>query len=111
MNLREIVCAGMCRYYKPDKKEEVGCGGVEWLKPQPQWLESLAALSPDDDDELFGLGENDPRLLAICGICEFRIDGCDFRDPEVLRDQCSPCGGLRALAGLLAAGHQLETPA
>ena len=107
MDLIEIVCAGLCRYYKPEKEEEVGCGGLEWLKPRPQWLEHLALLSPDEADQLFGLAEDDPRLLAICQTCEFRIDGCDFRDPEVSSDECSPCGGLRALAGLLAVGHDL----
>lgn len=108
MSLRQIICASMCRYYKPDKTEPIGCGGLEWLKRRPELQTYLTGLRPDPSDQLSGLGEDDPRLWTICGQCEFRIDGCDFRDPAVPVSQCSPCGGLRAVAGLLAAGHILE---
>lgn len=106
--LRRVVCAGLCRYYKPDKQEDPGCGGVELLKRRPDLAGTLVALPSPDDDGLFTLGEEDPRLLAVCQSCEFRVDGCDFRDPEVERDQCSPCGGLRAVAWLLGQKPELK---
>ncbi|MEW5913684.1 MAG: hypothetical protein AB1814_14080 [Thermodesulfobacteriota bacterium] len=106
-SLRQIVCAGLCRYYKPDKVEPVGCGGLEWLKARPELEVDLARLRPAEEEPLFGLSHDDPRLWAICNQCEFRVDGCDFRDPAVAADQCAPCGGLRAVAGLLAAGREL----
>jgi len=106
--LRQIVCAGLCRYYKPDKIEPVGCGGLEWLKVRPALQAALAGLRPQPGGQLFGLRDDDPRLWAICNQCGFRVDGCDFRDPAVPASQCAPCGGLRAVAGLLAAGQELE---
>lgn len=108
MSMRQAICPVLCRYYKPGKREDPGCGGVEWLKQRPHLQESVAGLSPLPHDELFNISDQDPRLLAVCEACEFRIDGCDFRDPEVPRSDCSPCGGLRAIAGLLSAGLDLE---
>lgn len=107
MDLRESVCAGLCAYFKPEKKEETGCGGLHWLKKHPGLLSQVSGLAPLADDPLFGIHSEDPRLLTVCSLCEYRIDGCDFRDPSVPRDQCSPCGGLRAVAGLLAGGWDL----
>ncbi|BEQ15639.1 hypothetical protein [Desulfoferula mesophila] len=106
--LRRTACAGLCRYYKPHKREDPGCGGVELLKRRPDLAPLLEALPSPPDDGLFALAEDDPRLLAVCGACEFRIDGCDFRDPAVARDQCSPCGGLRAVAWLLDENPELK---
>ena len=107
MKLRQSICAGLCRYYKPDKIEAVGCGGLEWFKLRPEWETALDQLQPQDGEQLFGLNDDDPRLWAICNQCGFRVDGCDFRDPAVPADQCAPCGGLRGVAGLLAARHDL----
>jgi hypothetical protein len=67
----------------------------------------LERLSKNPADLLSGLSPEDPRLLAVCASCEFRIDGCDFRDPQVPRSECEPCGGLQAVAGLLAMGKDL----
>ncbi|MCB2227367.1 MAG: hypothetical protein KQH53_11875 [Desulfarculaceae bacterium] len=106
--LRRITCAALCRYYKPGKREDPGCGGMEWLSARPGLAARLGELPPAEGDGLFGLPEDEPRLIAVCQTCEFRVDGCDFRDPEVARSECSPCGGLRALAGLLALGLGLE---
>ncbi|MCB2192016.1 MAG: hypothetical protein KQI62_10655 [Deltaproteobacteria bacterium] len=106
--LRRKACAGLCRYYKPHKREDPGCGGVEVLKLRPDLAEILAALPSPDSDGLFDLAEDDPRLLAVCQACEFRIDGCDFRDPEVERSECSPCGGLRAVAWLYSQDPELK---
>lgn len=106
--LRRTACAGLCRYYKPDKREDPGCGGVELLKRRPDLADALAALPSPDNDGLFALAEDDPRLMRVCESCEFLIDGCDFRDPEVAREKCSPCGGLRAIAGLLSESPELK---
>ncbi len=103
MQYRELICGRMCRYFKPEKHEDPGCGGVEWLKPRTGLDAALSALQARPSDMLHGLDPNDPRLWVVCNSCEFRIDGCDFRDPEVAPEDCEPCGGLRAVAGLLAA--------
>ena len=106
--MRQLICPSLCRYHKPGRPEEEGCGGVTWLLARPGLAPALAGLRPDPSASLFGLAEDDPRLHRVCQACPYRPDGCDFRDPTVARDQCAPCGGLRAVAGLLAAGHDLE---
>lgn len=106
--MRHLICPHLCRYHKPDRPEEEGCGGLTCLAARPGLKAALSALSPDPAAPLFGLADDDPRLLRVCATCPYRPDGCDFRDPTVPRDQCLPCGGLRAVAGLLAAGHHLD---
>ena len=106
--MRELICPRLCRYFKPDKPEEVGCGGVLWLEARPRLRDAVAALPPQPGRGLYGLAEDDPRLLAICRACPYRADGCDFRDPGVPPAHCEPCGGLKAVAGLLAAGRIAE---
>ena len=79
---------------------------------RPDWVSTHAAdqlgalsrLSKKTDDPLFGLNENDPTLLEICSTCTYPPDGCDFRNPQVDKSMCSPCGGLQAIAGLNARG-------
>lgn len=107
--MREIICPKICRYYKPGKEEDPGCGGLEWLLPRPEVAGGLQkALAKGREGQLAGLGDEDPRLKAICLGCAFLADGCDFRDPKVSRDDCEPCGGLKAVAALLADGLDLD---
>jgi len=106
--MRELICPTLCRYHKPDKIEEPGCGGLSWLKARPHLGGRLTSLDPRDPRPLFGLDPEDARLWAICRRCSFLPDGCDFRDPAPKDDPGSPCGGLRAIAGLLAAGLELD---
>ncbi len=104
--VRRLICPKLCRYYKPDKAgQEQGCGPVQTLETRAGLEPALAALDPAGPD-LFGLEPDHPALLAACQACPYRVDGCDFRDPAVPPEQCSPCGGLRALAGLTAAGME-----
>jgi len=44
----------------------------------------------------------------VCERCPFFIHGCDFTSSEP-PDQCSPCGGLILLSGLLREGTLLES--
>jgi len=108
---REFICQNFCAYYKPDKIEESGCGGVSLLEKEPcshlDLLSELAGRASPDDDPLFGLDENDSALAAVCTECSFRIDGCDFRDDNIPNSDCSPCGGLRAVAALISSGVEI----
>ncbi len=108
--MRSNICPGFCRYYKPDKPDPDGCGGLNWLETQPNLEPAVAQLPPDHTGHLFNIPDNHPLLLGICADCAFRVDGCDFRDPEVPDDLCEPCGGLRVVAALLAQGHELKPP-
>jgi len=112
---REFICQNFCAYYKPDKIEEIGCGGVSLLEKTPcsqldllSDLASRASSPSSDEDPLFGLDENDSALAAVCSECSFRIDGCDFRDDNVPNSACSPCGGLRAVAALISSGVEID---
>ncbi len=102
--MRELICPRLCRYHKPDKPEEVGCGGVLWLEARSHLEGAVAKLPPQPGRGLYGLDADDPRLLAVCRACPYRAEGCDFRDPGVPPEACEPCGGLKAVAGLLATG-------
>lgn len=105
--MRDLICLRLCRYYKPGK-DEPGCGGVLWLEDRPALRAAVETVAAAPDDELRGLDADDPRLLAVCEACEYRADGCDLRDPAVPRERCHVCGGLQAVAALLAAGRDLE---
>jgi len=102
--LRDKVCSGFCRYYKPDKPDPEGCGGLNWLEKRPELAARLARLPSDHGSHLYGLRGDHSLLSAICAECAFRIDGCDFRDPQVSEADCAPCGGLRVVAALAARG-------
>lgn len=105
--MRQAICQPLCRYHKPGRREEPGCGGLAWLEKRPHLAGEVHRLDPLAAAPLFGLSPDDPRLLKVCAGCEYRADGCDFRDPAVDPADCAPCGGLRAVAGLLAAGRDL----
>lgn len=105
--MRRLICPRFCRYYKPDKEEDPGCGGLEYLKRRPELAGRIEELEPPSGEPLFGLSPDDPRLLEVCGMCAFLVDGCDFRDPLVSNEDCEPCGGLKVVAGLLASGLEL----
>ncbi len=106
--MRQTICPRFCRYYKPDKIDEDGCGGLNWLEARPHLRRAVALLPPDHGGHLYGLAADHPLLLDICARCAFEADGCDFRDPAVPDEECEPCGGLRVVAALLAQGTPLE---
>lgn len=101
------MCEGLCAYHKPGKVEEPGCGGLVRLTAARVGPEALEAAIGKGlgGDALCGLPKDDPRLLEVCTDCDYFIDGCDFRDPEVAACDCSPCGGLKAVALLLSKGQ------
>jgi len=94
-----IVCGPYCRFYKPGK-EEMACAGLLFF--QKRWSEEqlrglCAKLSP-----MAWNGSEDESLSAtLCRLCEFRIDGCGFREGEA---DSPPCGGYILLELLLRQG-------
>lgn len=107
--IRRLVCEGLCAYHKPGRVEEPGCGGLVRLARCEAAGELLrdAVSKGSGGDALCGLPKDDPRLLEICTDCEYFVDGCDFRDPEVKPSACSPCGGLKAAAIILSNNPKL----
>ncbi len=102
--MRHFVCPRLCRYYKPGHSQEEGCGGVLWLERHPPEQDRARDIPQDHSPSLFGRDRDHPLLNAICRACPYQADGCDFRDPAVPDRDCAPCGGLRAVAWLLARG-------
>ena len=88
----EIICRGFCSYFK-EGKEELKCGGYQFLMDNftvselnglmdlVGKTEGLKKLIPPDNEELFDL---------VCSRCDFRIDGCDYREDR----SGPPCGGF-----------------
>lgn len=105
--MRDAICQPFCRYHKPGRREELSCGGLVWREQRPHLAGEVYRLNPLAQAVLFGLSPDDSRLLKVCQGCEYRVDGCNFRDPAVDPADCVPCGGLNAVAGLLAAGRDL----
>jgi len=100
---RSTVCQRLCAYHKPGIFEEPGCGALVRLTEMAVDSALLEEALADNEGGfvLWGIPQDDPRLLSVCAGCDFLAEGCDFRNPAVPRESCSPCGGLRALALLI----------
>lgn len=109
------MCERQCAYHKPEKTTEEPCAAFSLLAGQRGLLspDGVAARLPARGEESSPIvDEYEPRLLAVCALCSFPPDGCDFRSPRFLKPSCAfePCGGLRVLAGLLDAGVDFAVP-
>lgn len=91
---RRLVCKKFCKFYKPGKKEEMKCGTYDFLSRNLTRGELLLACrytGPSDramDREISSM---------ICSRCDFREDGCDYRDGLAF----PPCGGYMVVESLL----------
>ncbi|MBF0328929.1 MAG: hypothetical protein HQL10_07205 [Nitrospirae bacterium] len=98
----ESVCGKFCRYYK-EGKEELYCGGYKILEQNltASELSELVKTSPPklkSDNLIHQLNlETDKKLrVFVCDKCDFKLDGCDFRDGY----SGAPCGGYTILYSL-----------
>ena len=98
VDTRERLCRTFCRYYKPEKKEELVCRGflvVDKLLREGRKISFLAfkdEISPSVQETL---------ELNLCIPCAFHADDCDFARHK----ESPPCGGFLLL------GHLLEIKA
>jgi hypothetical protein len=87
-----IICKNFCSFFKGGK-EDIHCGGYQVLTDNLTCAE-LAYLSStiDDAEALKKLIPPDDEVLfqTICERCDFRIDGCDYRENR----SGPPCGGF-----------------
>lgn len=94
-NLKVKLCKNFCSYYKPSKKEELGCQGfiiVERLINKGQkipFTKSRADVGPLTEKKL---------IKVLCTACPFHEDGCDFAEKK---KDAPPCGGFILLGHLL----------
>ncbi len=95
--MKQRVCRQFCAFYRPGWDEAEKClAGVV-----------AAHLLRQHPDLATALTEASPQAVAaaaetLCRACAFRRHGCDFARGEA---GAPPCGGLQALAGLLAQGR------
>lgn len=101
--MRETICGNFCAYFKPRKDEPEKCLAFELLTAWSTWRPELTGVLADSARPGRQAAPNwleVPKQL-ICSLCVFRRHGCDFAAGLV---EAPPCGGLLALAQLLAAG-------
>lgn len=96
----DLICGRFCRYFK-EGTEELHCGTYHFLKNTltPDELQTALDLlhierlteppASTKDADIEGL---------VCARCDFRIDGCDFRESG----RELPCGGYVIIERLLS---------
>ncbi|HTZ17006.1 MAG TPA: hypothetical protein VMB78_01070 [Dissulfurispiraceae bacterium] len=95
----DIVCRRFCRYYKKGK-DELECGGYKFLVDNFT-LSELHLMTDllDSPDTLKDQipAENEDLFSLVCEVCDFRIDGCDYREDR----SGPPCGGFILVTNLV----------
>jgi hypothetical protein len=95
-----LICAEYCRFYKKGKKEEMHCGTFDFLRAHltAAELRSLILLTAGLSQSAAADYSRDSEIQQlVCDVCEFRIDGCDFREDR----SGPPCGGYVIVENLL----------
>jgi radical SAM protein with 4Fe4S-binding SPASM domain len=120
--MRDLICQKFCAYFQSQKNEAEKCLAYELLTAWSSWAPELAAalqglrlakihpegLSPGSEQPCQSGDLDEPEairspatLAGICCRCAFRSHGCDFAAGV---SEAPPCGGFRALAGLMEVG-------
>ena len=108
-DIRELICAPLCTFYRPDKDEDLCCGGFMAVR-------KLAGTRKIDAVAVSNQGisavTEDGLYRALCSTCPFYGDGCDFAewkrgDRKALRQDLRPCGGFLFL-GLNIEGGRMD---
>ncbi len=95
--MKNSLCLPFCAYYKPGKNEELACRGYVVVE---RLMQSGKIVSAGGADRVFDRNRAEAMVKALCGVCDFQKDGCDF----MLDRSVPPCGGFVLLARLLEAG-------
>lgn len=100
MKNEKALCLNFCKYYKPGKNEEFECRGAVIVRHLMQQGRRIPLERPADMSAPSS-GAAAALRKAMCGDCEFFIDGCDF---ILTGGEAVPCGGFILLARLLDEG-------
>lgn len=97
-DFQSYLCRPFCSFFRDGEKEELACQGA-------QVLDALIRGGRLHPEQLPGGLRKEPRLwrvddpeleAALCRVCPFRVDGCDFYSPQ-RSAQTEPCGGYLLL--------------
>jgi hypothetical protein len=95
-DLKQVVCARLCSYYKPGTNEEFACRGYVVLE---RLAEQGVPMRGAEAGQSRAREDDDPLVRALCMTCSFHEQDCDFMENNAL----PPCGGFLLLAQLLSA--------
>jgi len=92
--IKESICKPFCSFYREGVKEELICRGAQVVENLLKRGVIRAAELPGDGHG-FSSGYAHEACLedAVCGLCAFRRDDCDFQSQESPPD-AEPCGGF-----------------
>jgi hypothetical protein len=96
-DLKEKICADLCRYYKPGKNEELACRGYD-IAERIQEKKRTLSFKQSDKKKEHALVET--LVKELCLTCPFFEQDCDF----MLDRSKSPCGGFILLIQNLESG-------
>lgn len=97
-DFQDYLCRPFCSFFRAGEKEDLACQGAQVLDA----LVKSGRLCPE---QFPGAGakqsrlwqECDPELeAALCSVCPFRLDGCDFHS-ALRNSRTEPCGGYLLL--------------
>ncbi|MEW5747001.1 MAG: hypothetical protein AB1805_16350 [Nitrospirota bacterium] len=95
-----LICKKFCSFYK-GTTEELRCETYNFLAEHltPAELNTLLTLARLVERESAPDFSKDAEVnTLVCERCEFRIDGCDFRE----NGSAPPCGGYVIIEKLLS---------
>jgi len=94
-----LVCSPWCRFYKGGK-EEMACAGLTLFQECFDWKD-LNKLLQTLEPMKWDASRDEILNRVLCTACEFRVDGCGFREGE---EDSPPCGGYILLELLVRQG-------
>jgi len=93
-DIKESICRPFCSFYREGVKEELICRGAQVVENLLKRGVVSVAEMPGDRQGFSSASAHDAFLEdAVCGLCAFRRDDCDFQSQESLPD-AEPCGGF-----------------
>ncbi|OGW46653.1 MAG: hypothetical protein A2X57_07920 [Nitrospirae bacterium GWD2_57_8] len=94
------LCLNFCKYYKPEKNEELECRGAVIVR---RLMQNGRRVPLDRPAEMTGPSAIVVEKLksSMCSDCDFLAEDCDF---ILTGGQAVPCGGFVLLAHLLDKG-------
>jgi len=93
-DIKELICRPFCSFFREGVKEDLICRGAQVVDNLLKRGVIRFAEMPGDGTESFTTSSHRAFLEdAVCRLCVFRRDDCDFQSQESPPD-AEPCGGF-----------------